>query len=236
MTNSEFSNQFDVLYNNVMSNQAPGLDEYEKSVFLTLSQEQLVLAYYNGLTSPRISFEITEEMRRYLSSLVKTSEIEPDTDVEDLVTISEDSQVFDLPENLWFITYESAKLGDSDNTCSSGRTIEVIPVTQDDYYRINENPFKGPSLRRALRLDIADNKVELVSKYTIDKYLVRYVEKLSPIILTDLSDYDVTIGGSDEETECKLNSCVHRAILEGAVELARQAMGRTFEKYQNNNQ
>ena len=35
MTNQEFSNEFDILYNNVASNQAPGLDEYEKAVFLT---------------------------------------------------------------------------------------------------------------------------------------------------------------------------------------------------------
>lgn len=35
MTLQEFSDEFDVLYNNIMSNQAPGLDEYEKSVFLT---------------------------------------------------------------------------------------------------------------------------------------------------------------------------------------------------------
>ena len=34
MTTQEFSNEFDVLYNNA-GNQAPGLDEYEKSVFLT---------------------------------------------------------------------------------------------------------------------------------------------------------------------------------------------------------
>lgn len=31
----EFSNEFDVLYNSITSNQAPGIDEYEKSVFLT---------------------------------------------------------------------------------------------------------------------------------------------------------------------------------------------------------
>ena len=36
MTITEFSNQFDVLYNNITSNQAPGLNEYEKSVFLTI--------------------------------------------------------------------------------------------------------------------------------------------------------------------------------------------------------
>ena len=37
----EFSNEFDVLYNNIMSNQAPGLDEYEKSVFLTKAQDYI---------------------------------------------------------------------------------------------------------------------------------------------------------------------------------------------------
>ena len=35
MTTQEFSNEMDIQYNNVMSNAAPGLDEYEKSVFLT---------------------------------------------------------------------------------------------------------------------------------------------------------------------------------------------------------
>jgi len=35
MTTTEFSNEFDILYNNVMSNKAPGLEGYEKSVFLT---------------------------------------------------------------------------------------------------------------------------------------------------------------------------------------------------------
>lgn len=35
MNNKEFSREFDILYNNIMSNSAPGLNEYEKSVFLT---------------------------------------------------------------------------------------------------------------------------------------------------------------------------------------------------------
>jgi predicted metal-dependent hydrolase len=42
MTNPELSNEFDVLYNNITSNQAPGLSELEKSVFLTQAQEVLV--------------------------------------------------------------------------------------------------------------------------------------------------------------------------------------------------
>lgn len=46
MTCEEFSNEFDMLYNNIMSNQAPGLDEYEKSVFLTRAQDDIVKRYF----------------------------------------------------------------------------------------------------------------------------------------------------------------------------------------------
>ena len=47
MTTLEFSNEFDVLYNNIMSNAAPGLNEYEKSVFLTKAQEEIIYNYFN---------------------------------------------------------------------------------------------------------------------------------------------------------------------------------------------
>ena len=46
MTNYEFSNEFDILYNNISSNQAPGLDEYEKSVFLLVKQEMNIVEKY----------------------------------------------------------------------------------------------------------------------------------------------------------------------------------------------
>lgn len=35
MTVQEFSHEFDVLYNNITNEVAPGVNEYEKSVFLT---------------------------------------------------------------------------------------------------------------------------------------------------------------------------------------------------------
>ena len=47
MTSLEFSNEFEILYNNIMSNQSPGIDEYEKSVFLTKAQLELVKNYFN---------------------------------------------------------------------------------------------------------------------------------------------------------------------------------------------
>ena len=70
MTNQEFSAEFEVLLNSFSSiNQLSiQLDEYEKSVFLTMAQEQLVQDLYNGTT---ITFESTEAARRSLDSLVK---------------------------------------------------------------------------------------------------------------------------------------------------------------------
>ena len=49
MNHIEFSNEFDVLYNNIMSNAAPGLNEYEKSVFLTKAQEEIVKNHFQPL-------------------------------------------------------------------------------------------------------------------------------------------------------------------------------------------
>lgn len=40
-------NMFDVLYNNITSNQAPGLNAYEKSVFLTKGQDEVLKNYFN---------------------------------------------------------------------------------------------------------------------------------------------------------------------------------------------
>lgn len=231
MTTKEFSNSFDTLLNSYSQRASFGegnlkkdivLDEYEKSHFLTEAQEQIVLSYYTGNNSNLDSFEKTEEIRRYLSSLIKTAEITPSTYEGKL--LSENSQVFDLPNDLWFITYESAKLESSSNTCLSEKEVQVVPVTQDDYYRTNENPFKGPGFRRALRLDISENKVEIVSKYTISKYLVRYINKISPIILEPLSE-GLSINGETTEQTCSLHESLHRPILELAVRLALQSKG-----------
>lgn len=47
MTSLEMSNAFEVYYNNIMSNQSPGIDEYEKSVLLSRAELELVKNYYN---------------------------------------------------------------------------------------------------------------------------------------------------------------------------------------------
>lgn len=217
MINQEFSDEFDTLVNSsaILSTDSPRqFDEYEKSVFLTEAQEVVVKSLYNGNLVGK-SFEETEELRRYLSSLVKTDSPK----VSEAKGITRYSTLFILPNDMWFITYETVISSDDKLGCAKGTTFEVVPVTQDELHKTLENPFRGPNKRRVLRLDLEDNAVELISKYSIDNYEVRYLAKPDPIILTDLPD-GLTINGLDKETECKLNSNLHRPILETAVTLA----------------
>lgn len=221
MNNAEFSKEFDILYNNIMSNAAPGLDEYEKSVFLTNAQEGFIKDLYNG-TGPT-SFEKDEEARRFLGELIDT--FETNEKLIGHLGLSRNSMFFQIPEDVWFITYESAVLKDERLGCANGTEATIVPVSQDNFYKIQRNPFRGPTEGRALRLDNSDNIIELVSDYNIDKYLIRYVKRPRPIILVDLNEIDegLSINGLSEASECKLNPVTHRPILERAVMLAKTA-------------
>ena len=218
MTNKEFSDGFSTLLNSFGITPNITLDEYEKSTFLTNAQEELIIDIYSGRNVIYgKSFEQTEEIRRYLSNLVET--YETSTKVTGKLGLSQDSVFFEIPQDTWFITYEVAFLKDSRLGCLDGIEASVVPLPQDDLYRAKDNPFRGPSKDRVLRLDIKSDLAELISKYNVDKYLMRYISQPTPIILVDLPD-GLSINGVSTESECELNPVVHRAILERAVQLA----------------
>lgn len=220
MTNTEFSAEFDILYNNILSNAAPGLDEYEKSVFLTNAQEGFVKDLYNGTSIT--SFEKSEEARRSLDELVTT--FRTSNKEESNLGLSKNSIFFQVPKDVWFITYESAIFND-ERLCSGTTEATIVPTTQDNFYKIQRNPFRGPTKGRALRLDNAGNIIELVSDYNIEEYLIRYLKKPKPIILVNLDEVGegLSINGQSEASECELNPVTHRPILERAVMLAKTA-------------
>jgi len=81
MTCEEFSNEFDVLIDSYKRFKkfdsqeildSIEFNEYEKSIFLTKAQEQVVISMYNGKNPFNDSFEKTEEIRTYLAALIKT--------------------------------------------------------------------------------------------------------------------------------------------------------------------
>lgn len=247
MNLQDFSNGFDTLVSSYSKSSSFGetmpdirFDEYEKSQFLTKAQEEEVLSLYNGKNPYRESFESTEEMRRYLAPLVKEAELSPlnnaagstfdetydDTfqnDGKKYIGIDDASAFFQLPEDLWFITYESVRI--DNGKCEGMKSLDVYPVTQDEYHKIKKNPFRGANDRRALRLDLFDGGIEIVSKYNVIEYYIRYLRKLKPILLIDLDEDNMELNGYNKAQDCELHETLHQRILERAVIMALQSKG-----------
>lgn len=239
MTLEDFSNGMDTLLNSYSRSGSFGedtskdnlrLDEFEKSQFLTKAQEDIVLSLYNGKNTFDESFEYTEEIRRYLAGLIRERSLSPITTTNGMpLGVDSRSRFFTLPDDLWFITYESAAI--EGGKCENDNIQTVVPVRQDEYQRLRKNPFRGINDRRALRLDLSDNNVEIVSKYTVTQYYVRYLCRLTPILLVNLSD-GLEFQGYTTPQECMVHEGLHEKILERAVVLALQSRGYA----QNNNE
>lgn len=226
MTIQEFNTEFDILYNSISTATNPGIDIYEKSVYLTKAQLEIIKNYYNPLGNKyQKGFENSEKRRVDLEQLVvnfnSTNKILSNNG------ISSNSQFFQIPNNVFLIVYEKAKIT-STNPCLNNKDLKVIPKTHDEYNYQIDNPFKKPNTEEVWRLNISkqnNNKVsELISPFNISNYNIRYIKYPNPIILADLTttfpSEGLSIDGQTNAQTCELDQSIHREILDRAVELA----------------
>lgn len=220
MNAQEFSNTFDTLLQPYITKESfseqnnLAFDEYEKSIFLTKAQEQIVLELYQEL-------EQSEEVRKYLSNLIKTANFAPIGEQdESLINNTFKSYKVELRDIILFMIYEQCTLSD-ENNCINGRIVSVVPIIHDDLDKVLKNPFKSPNSRKVIRLDF-DNKIELISKYNISNYKVRYLKKPNPIILVKLED-NLSIDNNAEVSSGETNPILHERIVQRAVQLAVQS-------------
>lgn len=221
MNVQELSNLFDTLLqpyitkDNFGKQNTLAFDEYEKSIFLTKAQEQIVLELYQEL-------EQSEEVRKYLSNLIKTDNYapvgEPD---ETLINNNFKSYKVDISNDILFMIYEQCTLSDKNN-CIDNKIVSVVPTIHDDLDKVLKNPFKSPNSRKVIRLDF-DNKIELISKYNISNYKVRYLKKPNPIILVALEDNLSINNGDTKVSNGETNPILHERIVQRAVQLAVQS-------------
>ena len=196
ITSTDMIDKFNLLYFNITNGMAPGLSNNEVYYYLNVAQEKLVRSLYN-------SFESNEQNRKYLNPLVKTYKGIASSQTGSNVIDDKYHTIFQLPSDCMYITYEWIENGNN--------TLEVIPVTQDEYHRIKHNPFRGADNKRALRLDH-----ELIQ----DSYYSEIVSE------NDISDYQYGIryvkfpDNIDNSNSCKLNKDLHQSIIETAVQEA----------------
>lgn len=215
----ELSNLFDTLLQPYITKDVFGeqntlaFDEYEKSIFLTKAQEQIVLELYQEL-------EQSEENRKYLSNLIKTGNYVPVGEQDEaLINNTFKSYKVEIEDSVLFMIYEQCTLSD-ENNCINNKIVSVVPTIHDDLDKVLKNPFKSPNSRKVIRLDF-DNKIELISKYNISNYKVRYLKKPNPIILVKLED--LNIDKKQEVSNGETNPILHERIVQRAVQLAVQS-------------
>lgn len=228
MTLQELNNEFDIHYNSIAGQSAPNLDVYEKSVFLTKAQLEIIKNYYDPKSNRKgEGFEASEKRREDLKELIKNYNNSNSFTNSSRIHLS--SRFFNIPEDVFLIINEQVKINSSD--CFNNTTIEVKPVTHDEFNKQIKNPFQTPDSSKAWRLDysmIDNNKVvEIVSPYNVTgslEYKLRYLKYPKPIILKDLTvefpSENISIDGETAESNCELNESLHREILDRAVELA----------------
>ena len=221
MNVQEFSNSFDTLLQPYIAKESfseqnnLAFDEYEKSIFLTKAQEQIVLELYQEL-------EQSEEVRKYLSNLIKTDNYVPVGEQDEtLINNNFKSYKVEISNDILFMIYEQCTLSD-ENNCINNKIVSVVPTIHDDLDKVLKNPFKSPNSRKVIRLDF-DNKIELISKYNISNYKVRYLKKPNPIILVALEDNLSINNGDTEVSNGETNPILHERIVQRAVQLAVQS-------------
>lgn len=108
MTSKEFSNEFDIQYNSISTNSAPSLDLYEKSVYLSRAQLELIKDYFNPQGNKyRRGFEQSSKRRADLKELIQNfNSYSPEP--SGLNGLSENSQFFKVPAEIFLMIQEQA--------------------------------------------------------------------------------------------------------------------------------
>ena len=249
MTLKEMSDEFDILYNQVNSNQAPGIDNYEKSVFLTHSQEQIIKGYFNPKGNKFLEGFDQSQLRQY--------------DFQFLITNTVLQRWDDyFPGQGSVYDPRSIRFASPCNTCNQDKALiilnesivekkndvvtkiyQIVPISYDRYASVMQKTYKFPPKNIVWKLITGQNIdascYEIIGRFNsgVDiEYRMRYVKEPLPIILVNLKEEfgaDVTINGyyGDPVTEntianqsggidCRLPKGVHRDVVVRAVELA----------------
>ena len=224
MSIEELNNEFDIHYNSIAGQSSPNLDLYEKSIFFTKAQLELVKDYYDPQSNRKQKgFEASEKRRTDLKELIKN--YKSLIYFSDNNAIDSNSKFFNIPNDVFIITNEKGII--KDTGCFEGKSLNIKPMTQDEYNIQIDNPFKRPNEKVAWRLDfskINNNKVvEIVTPYKIE-YNLRYIKYPKPIILGDLDilfpSENLSIDGQTLPSTCELDIEIHKEIVDRAVELA----------------
>ena len=183
MTNPEFSREFDILYNSITSNQAPGLDDYEKSVILTIAQKDVLTSYFSARKNKyQQGFDESKERQIDFSNLTKVVTL---TKSESPTKFDSRSVAFRKPFDMLDFINES---------CTDGKLrYSVLPLSYAEYDRLMLKPFPYPPKRCIWRI-LTDSPRSTTGSTT---WVVNNGANKARLQITNSSPLNVTMVFSD---------------------------------------
>lgn len=223
MTNEEILNRFDVLYNNITSSQAPGLDGYEKSVFWNKATVEVLKNHLNPKGNKYgEGFDGSSKRQVEFSALVKTLDIanpksadfclnatrfdfEEPSDSDSILSILNEYGLCEFDINV-----NDTSVGDN-GVVHAKRHFTGVPINNVEYDTLMSRPYKLPPSTQCWRMFV-DGHLEVISEVGsgMTSYHLRYVKIPAEVDLTSTTGSEVP-------------EVLHDEILQRAVELAKAA-------------
>lgn len=205
MTAQEFSNEFDVLYNSITNGNAPGVTEYEKSVFLTRAQLEFIQELIKGNTVYGQGVDDTTNVKLQLYPLYKKVQY---TQFKDALSNKKVLHILNVEYNL------------------GNKTIPTVPISYDEYTTIKNNPFKS-NKNRAYYIQSSNDVTIHYNSNKVDNpnCTFYYIEYPTPIITDGALEANTIDDNTGKLQDCILPKSTHFEILKKAVQLALIANG-----------
>lgn len=209
MTTQEFSSEFDLLYNNISSNQSPGLTEYEKGVFLTKAQDEIIKNYFTNVQGGnKYQHGIEDSEKRYadFSALLSVATLDPLTNATSFdqrgITFKLPDGTNGFPKTMIVIT-ETFRTAKEENATTL-TSYQVVPLKFEEYMRLMSKPSSDPLKKQVWKImgnnTTGNGSIEIVPHWKdkdnkTNKLILKYIRKPYPIILEDLTPQGLSIEG-----------------------------------------
>lgn len=190
----EFLDEFNVLYNNLNSNQAPGLNEYQISVLMTKAQDELLKNLFLGnSTGNPIGAGIDTTERRSIDYSNITKVIMPEAiESSEYNTLDSNSIIYKLPSDILFIINEVFYKSTQDiRTIGNNEAMfaQFRPFLNN--YLTNADNRTLSSITTTTYKDIANNDVTVESGDFWYYKGLRNAIQLPPLHVNDNNEYTI---------------------------------------------
>lgn len=249
MTASEMHANVLVTYEKITSNQAPGITDRDMSIILSNAQLHVVKTTISSiLNTKKEGFEESEIRMQGLSALIASANI--NTFTTDAMNLP-NGVYAELPAEFMYTILEMCRI--DQNNCATGQPdlVPVFVMNHNDYYNQILNPFKKPyyngkeglvwrlTVNRTITgydsqvpisvdpqtgystVPRSPKRHELITapNFSVVDYYIRYIRFPREIVTVLNSD-----GTTNLQINCELDESIHKAIVDVAVDMLKEAM------------